>query len=94
MNINLTDKLKEYLSNKKVTDLTVLKASNGCCGAPSLPAVTVGKPTEDSNFHVYNTSGITVYLQKDIRAKNNTLSFDLYGVLFIKEIVVDGIEIL
>lgn len=94
LNIILSDKLKEYLANKEITDLTVKKVSNGCCGAPSLPAVKEGKPKEDGNFHVYTRDGVSIYLEKEIRVKNNTLSLDLYGFLFTKEIVVDGIEIL
>ena len=95
MNIIVTDKLKVYLQNKSVTDVTVQKVSvRGCCGAPSLPTVTEGRPVEEGNFEVFDAEGLRVFLQKDIRVKKDTLRLDLYGFLFTKEIVVDGIEIL
>lgn len=95
MNIIVTDKLKEYLLNKAVTDITIQKVSvKGCCGAPSLPTVTEGRPAEVGKFEVVEAEGLKVFLHKELRVKKDTIRLDLYGFLFTKEIVVDGIEIL
>lgn len=95
MNIIVSDKLREYLINKAISDVTVQKVSmKACCGTPSLPTVLEGRPKAEANFEVYNADGLKVYLQKDIRVKRDTLRLDLYGFLFTKEIVVDGVEIL
>ncbi len=95
MEVKISNKLREYLTARGTKELTIQKLSlKACCGTPSLPSVTEGKPAEDSSFELIELEDLRVYLQRDIRVKKNTLSLDLYGFLFTKEIVVEGVEIL
>jgi len=51
-------------------------------------------PSRLDNFHLEEVEGIKIYVKKTLRLKEDTLRLDLYSFLFVKEITVEGVEIL
>lgn len=57
------------------------------------PTVRLGKPEKAESFELYNIDGISIYLRKGIKVRNDRLHIFLRKFLFIKELAVDGISI-
>lgn len=58
-----------------------------------VPTVGLGKPKIPDNFDLYEYEGITIYVRKNTQIKKEGIHIFLRKVLWIKELVVDGINI-
>jgi len=57
------------------------------------PTVRLGKPEIVESFDLYNVDGISLYLKKGIKVRNDRLHIFLRKFLFVKDLAVDGISI-
>ena len=54
----------------------------------------VGEPLKSEDFQKLEKDDVIYYLHKGIRLKDNRLKLDLHRFLFIREIIVEGIQVL
>jgi len=94
LEIKLSDKLKEYLANKKISYVTIypveLKHSDF---TPKLPTVLTGKPKNIDEFQAAKIDDTTFFIHKSLYIDTNSLSLQIRNFLFMKEIYVDGWDI-
>ena len=57
------------------------------------PTVQLGKPTKADNYDVYTVEDISVFVGRNLQIKNDKLHIFLRKMLWIKELLVDGIHI-
>jgi len=50
-------------------------------------------PSNENNYEALETEGIKVYVNKDIKAKNNLLTIQLSGFFIFKTLEVVGADI-
>lgn len=55
------------------------------------PMVSVGKPYNTENFVIEKVDNFDVYIMKNIKAVNDTISVSLYSFLFMENLTVSGI---
>ena len=92
MDIYISDSAKEYIKKKSDSiQIIPVQVGGGWC-ARYEPSVKVGKPKNESGFHIYDVEGICIYLAKNLIVKNDELKIDLSKVLWIKSLTVDGIR--
>ncbi len=91
MEIEISEKLKYYLSHKKIDSVTIypveLKHSDF---NPKLPTVLTGKPKDLDKFASVDIDNITFYVDKSLYKDTNVINLKVRRFLFIKEIYVDG----
>lgn len=93
MNIEIDDKLKKYLKNKHINDLTIeLAEFKTCWIQPDIPLVKRNKPNFLEKYTYFKIDDINVYIDKDIKTINNKIIIKLKNYFFFKDIVVKGIK--
>ncbi|SHJ42440.1 hypothetical protein SAMN02745975_02064 [Geosporobacter subterraneus DSM 17957] len=94
MNIQIDEKVKDFLKKKEKDTLTVeLQVSDSCCIPASLPHVVMDAPKALEKYDRFEVDGFTVYVYKGAVIKN-TLRLVLSNYIFFKEIEIEGIQIL
>ncbi|SDY34720.1 hypothetical protein [Tindallia californiensis] len=58
-----------------------------------MPSVKEEKPKNEEKYKAYLTDTITVYIDKEIKFKRNTVHMDLRKFFFTYEITIDGVDI-
>lgn len=94
MNIQIHEKVKQYLKKKEKDTLTVeLEVSDSCCIPASLPHVLLDKPKEPDKYDRFEVDDITVYVYKGAVIKD-VLRLNLTNYFLFKEIEVNGIKVI
>lgn len=88
---NAVDFIAKYSKDNSVT-LLVKSGGGGWCAVQS-PTVQLGKPTIADNYDMYTAYDISVFVRKDTKIRNNKLHIFIRKLLWIKELIVDGIQI-
>lgn len=96
MDIIIEKNAKEFIE-KNSTDNTIcveaIKAGSGWTTFYE-PSVRMGLPKDNRRFNVYESDGIKIYLDSDIRPKRNRIKIRLTRFLWKKAIKVDGIIVM
>nr|WP_272899220.1 CC/Se motif family (seleno)protein [Caldalkalibacillus salinus] len=84
---------REWLSSKGGV-LTIKRVqAKGCCGGGPIELMTViGEPDQPERYEKIQDKQHTVYVEKNIKAKNNELHLKLSGFSLFKNISVSGVE--
>ena len=88
---NAVNFIRKHTKDNSVA-LFIKDGDGGWCSAQS-PAVQLGKPTKVDNYDVYTVDDISVFVLKNMKIKNDKLHIFLRKMLWIKELLVDGIHI-
>lgn len=88
---NAVNFIRKHTKDNSVT-LFIKAGAGGWCSVQS-PAVQLGKPTKADNYDVFTVDDISVFVGKNMQIKNDKLHIFLRKMLWIKELLVDGIHI-
>lgn len=88
---NAVDFIAKYSKDNSVT-LLVKSAGGGWCAVQS-PTVQLGKPPIEDNYDMYKAYDISVFVRKNTQIRNEKLHIFMRRFFWIKELVVDGIQI-
>ena len=93
LNININVDTKAFIEKKgKVLTVEMIKAA-GCCGGGPIELTTkFEKPEMVERFHEVKIDEITIYVEKAIKAKDDTLTLKLSGLGFLKYVSAEGIS--
>jgi len=96
MKIILSDKFKDHADSKGIENITIKygKSCSSWGGSFRVPEVLKKKPEDINNYNKHTIDGVDVYVHKGIKTtKNNELKLRVRGFLFLKEIYVDGLDL-
>jgi len=96
MKISLTDKFKDHVQSKSIQNITIKygKSCSSWGGSFRVPAVLKKKPEDIDNYNKHTIDGIDLYVHKGIKTtKKNELVLRVRGFLFLKEIYVEGLDL-
>lgn len=92
MKIIIDEKARKYLESNKQNILTIeVRGCNSWGSVVFKPMVSVGKPYNTENFVIEKVDNFDVYIMKNIKAVNDTISVSLYSFLFMENLTVSGI---
>ncbi|MEN1759068.1 CC/Se motif family (seleno)protein [Anoxynatronum sibiricum] len=87
--IMLTNHLKQYLSQKKITAVTLdRQMKKVCCAGPPLPSVKAGKPRDQTDFECFIVEHVSIYWHRKIKYSKPTLCISVRTFLLMKNIFV------
>ena len=94
MQINITNRAKEFLRKTKKDDLHIeLIEIQQCCIPLSVPPVVrKGRPHKPDMFDKFEVNGITVYYDRRLALKSD-ITVDAQGIGFFKGLIVADWEI-
>ncbi|HYF82398.1 MAG TPA: CC/Se motif family (seleno)protein [Clostridia bacterium] len=96
MNIIIEKDAVEYIKKHSEDNSVILhiqSTGGNCCASVQSPAILLGKPEKAEKFDLYSVDEISVYLRKDIQAKNDGIRIFIRKFLWIKDLAVDGMRI-
>ncbi|MEB1807420.1 MAG: Fe-S oxidoreductase [Bacillaceae bacterium] len=97
MNIQIImdNKAQTWLRDKG-KELTIqLPKTMGCCiGGPMELQTQLGKPKEITAFEKVTLDDLTLFIEKNLNLKDNTLTLELTGFGWFKSISAEGLRIL
>ena len=94
--VRLSDKFKAHAESKEIKTITIKygKSCSSWGGSFRVPAVLKKKPEDISNYNHQTIDGIDVYVHKGVKTtKDDELVLRVRGFLFLKEIYVDGLDL-
>ncbi|MBS7525451.1 hypothetical protein KHM83_02025 [Fusibacter paucivorans] len=95
MQIEISEKAKNYLDKKKSNILTVGLVIAGACVEIGEPNVTIGEPKDDvSKYDVFNVENYTVYFYKNPSLKTDTVTIDTSKFLGMESLSVKGLKLM
>ena len=96
MNIVLSDKFKDHVESKDIKNITIKygKSCSSWGGSFRVPEVLKKKPESIDEYNKYTINGINFFVHKGIKTtKENQLTLRVRGFLFLKEIYVEGLDL-
>lgn len=96
MNIILSDKFKDHAKSKNIQSLMIKygKSCSSWAGSFKVPEVLKKKPEAMDEYDKYTTDGVDVYVHKGIKTtQKNQIVIRVRGFLFLKEIYVEGLDL-
>lgn len=94
MKFIIEDKAKNYILKKNIKEIAVSVKAFSCWGGPqNVATVTVGKPKKLDEYNHFSTEELEIYVHKSVRLKEDYLTIDLEGFLFLKSLTVHGISL-
>ena len=93
LEICIDEKTKTWL-RKKGGKLSVHKLkAKGCWGAGPVELFTqLGKPKEETGYHAFQIDDLTIYVQKNLKFKDDRLTLKLSGFSIFTFIAATGIS--
>lgn len=92
MKIIIDEKAKKYLENNKMDTLTVeVRGCSSWSGTIFKPLASVGKPYNVENYDLQNVDGFFIYVMKNIKAVNDTITVSTTSFLFMENLSLQGI---
>ena len=94
MNILIDEDAVEYIKKHSKDNSVILhiKSEGNCCAAVQSPAIMLGKPEMAERFDLFNINEISVYLRKDIQAKDDGIHIFMKKFLWTADLAVDGMR--
>lgn len=96
MKIVLSDKFKEHVEGKNIQNITIKygKSCSSWGGSFRVPEVLKKKPEATDEYNKHTIDGVDVYVHKGVKTtKKNQLTLRVRGFLFLKEIYVEGLDL-
>ena len=96
MKIILSDKFKEHAQSKNIQNLTIKygKSCSSWAGSFKVQEVLKKKPEAIDEYNKHTINGVDVYVHKGVQTtKKNQLTLRVRGFLFLKEIYVEGLDL-
>lgn len=96
MEIVLSDKFKEHVESKNIQNITIKygKSCSSWSGSFRVPEVLKKKPEAIDEYNKHTIDGVDVYVHKGVKTtKENQLTLRVRGFLFLKEIYVEGLDL-
>lgn len=96
MKIILSDKFKEHAQSKNIQNLTIKygKSCSSWAGSFKVPEVLKKKPEAIDEYNKHTIDGVDLYVHKGVKTtQKNELVIRVRGFLFLKEIYVEGLDL-
>lgn len=96
MKIILSDKFKEHAQSKNIENLTIKygKSCSSWAGSFKVPEVLKKKPEAIDEYNKHTIDGVDLYVHKGVKTtQKNELVIRVRGFLFLKEIYVEGLDL-
>lgn len=94
MKIIIDEKAKKYLENNRMNTLTVeLRGCSSWSGMIFKPLASVGKPYNTENYDLQNVDSFNVYVMKNMKAVDDTITVSTTNFLFMENLVLKGVLI-
>lgn len=92
--VSISDEAVEYIKNKGGRVIIFQGCLTGCCaGNVPSPMMEVGAPRRsDDNYDIFNESGVTVYLDKELASYSGTAKIALDRTLWWKSLSFSYME--
>lgn len=92
MKIIIDEKAKKYLKDNKQSVFTIeVRGCSSWSGTVFKPLASVGKPYNTENFDLKKVDDFDVYIMKNIKAVNDTITVSTYSFLFMENLSLNGI---
>ena len=96
LNVVLQDNLKEYLKDHHHSEISLRLTHNDYTTGnvyTEVPRIRFKAPHDKENFDSYTVDGVTVFVDKDVKANGDTIEFYDDSILGIHRCHVKGVRL-
>lgn len=95
MNILIDKDAAEYIKKHSKDSSVILhiKSVGNCCVSVPTPEVLFGKPEIAERFDLFTVDEVSVYVSKEIEAKDGKVRIFVKKFLWVEDLAVDGLNV-